>query len=611
VPSIEDLRYAIRRRARRGRFVLEDASYAVRRAARRATSGTRGSWSGLTLRTRNRIAGGLVVLVVVVAIALLAVPNLPCQAPGGGECAPDDEAIALVPGDSTAYVHVDADPATEQYERAAALAERLPTVTQQVVSRLPGPRGATLDYERDVAPWLGGEAALALVPAGAGDPEPTVLLEVGDENGAGRFLERLAGRDPEIESHGGVEVRKAGGGLAVAVVEGFVVAGPEEQVNRVIDTTTGGHPLEDSESVDEALDGLPDLRLAELYLSEDGAEELLAPGSLLGSFEAFVNAEATLGAGAALVATDDGLELEIHSVVDPEREQNSPGFFAAFPSFEPALEGELSEGALAYLALGDPEQSIADLLGQATAEAPAIAAGFEDVGERLRKAGVNLEQRVLSLLTSQAAVAVEPTRVGAGAGSGAPEGEAPGGAGEVPGVPPEGAAFAGVPFVSLIVDDVDEEQARQGLAELQGPIAKALDPSTSLQAPAFREDEIDGVEAQSLRISPTVELTYAIVDGKLVLSTDPEGVRQVASGEGSLDDSDRFEAATEGFPDEVSALLYLNINGLLRLAEQAGLGEDPGYALFAEEFRKLEGLGLAVERTEDEIDTEIRLSVGD
>jgi hypothetical protein len=125
----------------------------------------------------------------------------------------------------------------------------------------------------------------------------------------------------------------------------------------------------------------------------------------------------------------------------------------------------------------------------------------------------------------------------------------------------------------------------------------------------FREEKVDGVTARSLRISPTVDLTYAVVDGKLVISTDRDGVTRVASDESSLEDADRFEAATEGFADEVSALLYLNVGGLLKLAEAAGLSEDPGYALFAEEFRRLEGLGVAVERGDEDIDTEIRLTI--
>jgi Protein of unknown function (DUF3352) len=605
VPSFEDLRYAIRRRARRGKYVLEDASYALRRTRRRVFSRAGDSWSGLTLRARYRTAAAAAIVVAVLAVALIAVPNLPCQGPGGDECPPEDEAIGLVPGDSIAYAHLDTDPGTEQYEHAASLAERLPTVTEQLLARLPTPRGPSIDYTRDVEPWLGGEAALAVVPAGSGNAKPALLLEVGDEARAGRFVDDLAGRDPRTESHDDVDVRIAGGGLAVALVGGFVVAGPQQQVVRVIETESGGHSLADEDPAGDALDGLPDLRLAELYVSEDGADELLAPDAPLASFEAFVNARATLGAAAALVATESGLKLELHSVLDPERAESAPGFFAAFPSFEPRLAGELSEDALAYLALGDPQQSIAGLLSQATAEAPAIAKSFEDVGGRLREAGkVNLERDVLPLLTSQAALAVEPSEGGAGA----PEADGPGGGGAAQ-VGPEVAPTPGVPFVSLIVDDVDTEQAAKTLSGLQAPIAKALDPQRGLQAPVFREEKVDGVTARSLRISPTVDLTYAVVDGKLVISTDRDGVTRVASDESSLEDADRFEAATEGFADEVSALLYLNVGGLLKLAEAAGLSEDPGYALFAEEFRRLEGLGVAVERGDEDIDTEIRLTI--
>ncbi|MGH2963011.1 MAG: DUF3352 domain-containing protein [Solirubrobacterales bacterium] len=594
-PSLGDIRYALRRRTRRVRYALEDASYVVRRRARRMpkppvpSAPATGGRAGLTLRARQRIVAAAATVVAVLAIVLFAlVPNLPCWAPGGGECQPEDAAIELVPADSTAYAHVATDPDTEQYERAAALADRLPTLTDQIIARLPGPSGAGIDYGRDVAPWLGGEAALALVPSGGGAPKRTALLEVGDERGANEFVDALAGRDPRTEVEGDFDVTLAGGGLAVTQVSGFVVVGPHPQVSRVIDTEGGGRSLDDVEPIAEVRDAFPEPRLAELYVSEEGADELLAPGGSLGSFEAFVNAKAALGAGAAVVAGEDGLELHVNSVLDPDREQSSPGFFAAFPDFEPALGGEVSEGALAYVALGDPAGSVEGLLSQAAAEAPALASAFEDAGRRLREAGrVSIEKEILPVLTSQAAVSVEPRR---------PEGTA--------GLP-------GIPFVSLIVEEVDEERATRALARLQAPIAKALDPGRSLQAPVFRDEEIDGVTAHSLRISPTVELTYAVVDGRLVVSSDPLGVRQVRSGGSSLEDSDRFESATEGFPGDLSALLYLNLGDLVTLAESAGLGADPAYAVIGREVRELEGLGVAVDRDEGEIATEVRLTVGE
>jgi hypothetical protein len=604
------VRYALRRRTRRARYALEDLGYLTRRRARQVAGGAGGWWSGLTSRTRRLILGLIGTVVLVIAMALLVVPILPCWVPGGDECQPEDEAIALVPGDTEAYAHVVTDPDSQQYERAASLAERLPTVTEQLIARLPGPSGASFDYQREVAPWLGGEAALALVPSGAGAAKRAVLLEVGDTEGADRFVERLAGGDPRTETYEDIELRLKGR-LAVGTVDGFVVAGPEEQVKRVIDTRAKGRSLEEDDAADEVLDALPDLRLAELYVSEQGVDNLLAPGGSLGSFEAFVNAKATLGAGAALTAGEDNLELALRSVLDEERFDNTPGFFGAFPRFDPDLTGEVSEGSLAYLALGDPARSIVALLTQATAEAPGIVAGVEDVGERLRKAGkVDLEKQVLPLLTSQAVVTVEPGQPERGGARGAPEAEAQGGGGggAVPPTP-EAAAVPTVPYVSLILQEVDEEKATKALARLQRPIAKALDPSVSLQAPVFKEQAIDGVTARSLRISRTVDLTYALVDGKLVVATDPLGVRQVQGSDSSLEESDRFEGATEGFPDELSALAYLNLKGLLGLAEQAGLGQDPAYGLFADELRKLEGLGVAVEQEDERIDTEIRLTV--
>ena len=604
--SLSDLRYALRRRARRGRYALEDLGYALRRSTRRVSSGVGRRWSGLTLRARHRIVAGLAAAVAVVLLAVFAVPNLPCQLPGGSQCQPDDEAIALVPGDSPAYAHLVTDPDSEQYDRAAAVGQRVPAIAEQIVARLPAPSGARIDYRREVAPWLGGEAALALIPAGEGSSRPTALLEIGDTDGASRFVDRLGGGGSP-EEHRGVDVVR-GGAAAAATVDDFVVVGREAEVKSVIDTEAGGPSLRDAGWVDELRDEFPDLRLAELLVSAEGADELFAPGAALGSFEVFVNARATRGAGAALVVTDDGLELDIDSLLDSERVSGAPGFFGAFPGFEPALADEPSENALAYMALGDPARSVVGLFAQATAESPGLAAGFEEFAKRLRKAGgVSLERELLPLLSSQSAVWVEP-RGGGGGEAGGPEAELPGGEG-APAQPPAATPSLGAPFVTMVVDEVDSEQATRALARLQRPIAKALEPDRNLQAPVFDQQRIDGVEAQSLRVSPTVELTYAVIDGRLVISTDPAGVRQVLGDDSTLEGSDRFEGATEGLADDVSALGYLNVEGLLQLAEQAGLGADPAYASFSGELRRLDALGVAVRQDDDQIGTELRLTI--
>ena len=53
-------------------------------------------------------------------------------------------------------------------------------------------------------------------------------------------------------------------------------------------------------------------------------------------------------------------------------------------------------------------------------------------------------------------------------------------------------------------------------------MAKALDPSG--HAAAFKKRRIGDATAYSLRVSPTVDLTYALVDSTLVVATDPAGI---------------------------------------------------------------------------------------
>ena len=129
----------------------------------------------------------------------------------------------------------------------------------------------------------------------------------------------------------------------------------------------------------------------------------------------------------------------------------------------------------------------------------------------------------------------------------------------------------------MIAADVDADRASEALARLQGPIAQALNPSKALQAPVVSEREVGGLTAHSVRLSPTVDLTYAIEGSTLVVATDPAAVKQLASGEGGLDGEELFDRATDGLPGELSMLGYLNLGGLIALGESAGLSEDPAY----------------------------------
>lgn len=599
LPRLGGLAARARAAAQRARYPLEDAAYAARGAARSLGARARELWRGLSPVARGWTVGGAVLTILVVT-AWFGAPGVPCALPAGDRCPPHDDAAELVPADALAYLHTNLDPDTDQYEEATALAAALPELSRQLIALAPAPAPAPyLFYERTVLPWLGGELALALLAGERGAPQQVFLFEVEDEQGARGFARRIMGGGVESREHAGVEVLVGDRGVASAIAGGFLALGPQDGVNRVLDTLDGGA---DSLAADPAAErveqGLPEDSLAEAYVSEEGVKRLLAgAGGTLGTLDTFVNYEATLGAGAALVASEEGIELAVHSELDPERLRRSPGFLDAFPPFEPKLAGELGPATLAYLGLGDPAESVVRLLQQAASGAPGLLAAFGDLARDLReRERISLAKEVLPLLGEEGAFAIGPPvpqRGGRGSGR----------------QPPGTIGPQGIPYVAFVGTGVDTEAASEALAKLQGPLARSLDPGLGGQAPVLERGNVDGVRTHSVSVSPAVNLTYAAFDGKLAIATQPLGVERAIQGEGGLADSDLFERATEDFPDRPALIAYLNLRGLVAMAERQGLAEDPAYAFLAKEIQRLAAAGLAVERGAAELDTRLRIVV--
>jgi hypothetical protein len=122
---------------------------------------------------------------------------------------------------------------------------------------------------------------------------------------------------------------------------------------------------------------------------------------------------------------------------------------------------------------------------------------------------------------------------------------------------------------------------------------------------------VDGVTVHSVQASPNVDLSYAIFDGKLVISTQPQGISQVRSSGDNLAGTSAYENATDRLPDEVSALVFLNLDEVLGLAQLAGLAENPLYASLSEDISRVGSLGLAVRGSEDELQSELFLAIHD
>jgi len=163
------------------------------------------------------------------------------------------------------------------------------------------------------------------------------------------------------------------------------------------------------------------------------------------------------------------------------------------------------------------------------------------------------------------------------------------------------------PYLTVVFKDVDEDRAREVMAKLQGPLVAALAPAQTGQALTFGAKRLGDTVVRSVRISPTLNFAYAIFDGKLVVSTNPAGVRQAVQGGADLGGSDAFKAATSGASGGVSALVFFNLEGLVRRAEPLGLGQIVGG--FGADVAKLKALGLTVRSDEDELKTTLFLNI--
>lgn len=597
-PSTGGIPAAILRRLRSLRYAVADLFFVIgdwlrsagrlgARLPRAAGRGLGRFWRSLSVIARRRLVAAIAVAVVIVAVLALAVPKLPCSFPGGDSCPPPDDAQNLVPSDALAYVHADLDRDGDQYRALTGLAARVPLFRDQAVSRavglIPGPRGAEIDFERDVQPWFGDEAALAILPGSGSVADRVDLLAVADADGATAFAASVAGPRASTQDYDGAQLTTGARGISSAQTDGFLVIGSGDGVRAALDTATGAQgsaSLSDNDQAAAIRDRLPADRFADVWLSADGVSQLIAGGrGLVSTLTPLLAPGATTGAAASLSASGDALELAVRSELDPDREQASPGFFDAFPPFEPRLPSRLRPGTLAYLGFGDPGGTAAALLGQAAAEAPGIASGFQDLVANLRRgAGTDLS-KLAGALGDEAAVAVDPGAVS-------------------------------FPYLLLVASGVDEGAARDALGRLQGPLAEAVGSGGQRQAPVFGEQQIEGVEASSLTVSPTVELTYAVFDGLAAIATDPAGIAGLAGGDGGLDDTDLYRSATDGFGVRPSLLAFLDLAGLVQLGEQSGLAEDPAYATFAADFRNLAALGLEITDDDDLLATDARLLLG-
>lgn len=526
---------------------------------------------------RRRLAAGAIVSVAAVVVVLLISGGGSGPRPGPP---PAEGALRLIPAGALAEAHVSTDRSRPGTERALALLSRFPSagrVRAALVGRLALGRSG-LDFDRDVRPWLGREAAVALLGTPGAAAGSLTVLDVADRSRARAFLARLGTSGTSRYRGTPIATR---GAAAAGFVSHYLVLGQFDGVRAAIDAAAGRTPsLGRSPAYRRAAGGLPDARFADAYASPAGVRTLLAPrGGLAGAAGVLLDRPDLVGVAVALTATGPGARIEVRSALDPA----SAGRRGGPQLFAPTLAAGVPASAVAYLGLTHIDRSAALLL-RAAAAATAAGKRLDQALTRARvdlarRAGVSLGRDLLPLFRGEVALWLAPA------------------------LP--------TPTLTVIARTPDEGAARQALAELQLPLSQLFAPQGlgPGQAPTFSERSLAGVPAFTLRLGPGTELDYAVFDGRVVISTSLVGIRAARQRRGSIADAAGFRATLGDRPKRLSSLGYLDFNQLLRLGERTGLAQGPAYQAIRRDLGRVRAIGAVTSGGETESTAEINLSI--
>ena len=516
----------------------------------------------------------------------------------------------VVPAYAPVYVGAFVRPSGDLQKEALAAGHAL-TGEKNPYTRLLGvmrtPGSPTLDFSRDVAPWLGeragvfftalgstetltsllmqgltGTGAGAQWPFGAGGAQGAIVLDTSDLGAAEKFVSTQAAHaGAHATTYKGVSYQASAGGSAFAVVDKLVVLGTDTGVRAVIDTTQSGSALTGNPSYAQLQTLAPAGAVGHVYASPAAlgkAHVAKAAGSEAGgqSPPALLSAlGGTHPLNVSLVPSSKALTLDADAGPPPSggavaTAQREDGLVGALASGAHAF-GELPGGSWLAAGLGDSGGapggaltglrdllSLASTLGASgTGASPSSAQVTLSVSGLLE--GISTPLKVLSANTAQAKRDYRSWM-----------GEA-------------GAFASGTTILELkagaVIDSTDPAASRAAV----GKLASALNEAGAEATPAT----IPGTEAAIEAKVQGLPVTLVIADGraangetKFVLGIGESSIDAALNPSSTMAADPASATAKSALGEGIQPSLTVDFPTMLSLLEGVGLGEDPTVAPF-------------------------------
>jgi hypothetical protein len=470
---------------------------------------------------------------------------------------------SFVPATAPLYVEASTDLDGPQWTQLEQLGRRFPAypeLRKQLTEEL---SSGGVDFERDVKPLLGEVAAIAAtklpsgltVPAlpGSGTtPSIPSIPSLEDGEGFVAALEIAAGKEEAVRElirkeaqgqkpageHAGVQYFADGDDQSVAAVADRVllIAGREADLFAAIDAhqAGGARTLAGVDRVTDTLAKLPRDAVLTGYLDAGAlVRQAAAESDQLRQLEQ-LGLSRDAAVGFSVTAEEHGLRFT--AVVTGSGAQSLAGSEA----FAPRLTRNVPGDALAYVGFRNLAGSVEQTLRTLSTASPDFKAQLDALSAQLPLVlgGASLDD-LRALAEGEHALVVT-----------------------------KGGAY---PTGSLLLAVKDEARARRTLDAVRNAVPLlASQLEGGRQLPDWKQVTNAGATGWQLPLSDKAGVVYGVRDGLAVIGTQPASLGLLSSPVTNLAQDADYAAATTGMPDSVESVVWVDVRGIVELADSLG-----------------------------------------
>jgi hypothetical protein len=505
-----------------------------------------------------------------------------------------------VPASAALYVGATVRPSAQQSTAALAAGKALTQEANpylRLLAALQTPGSPQLNYEREVAPWLGPHAGIFLTslssssgallslvkqgllggsassafPFGASAVQGAIVLDTSDVAKARSFIDMQARHaGAHASTYRGVAYETTSAGVAFGVVKRFAVIGSEAGLHSVVDTTLGGSSLADAGGYSKLLAAAPSNALAHIYTSPASSTQAGTPEGASGLLTLLAG---TREANISLVPSASSLTIDADTSASGSGSAGEAGgLLAVDPEGEQAL-GEMPGESWLAIGLGHLSTTLTQDV-QGLQSLGSLASTLGGAGPE-SNAGLSLSGLLSGLTTPLSELGADTPQARADFASWM--GSA--------GIFASGGSLLELK-AAVVIASKNPARSRAAVAELADQLRKAGESVSSVSLPGT-----EAAVGARLNGLPVVLYIAAGRDSagqaKFVLGIGEASVAAALNPSSTLSDAASRSAATTALAESTQPSVIVSFPTLVSLLEGLGLSESPSISKFVPYLRSV------------------------